>query len=601
MSARTIAACLAVAFAATSFPAPAAAREQTFTTANFALTWTDGAARPDLTDGDNDGVPDAVERMATAFEDARGFLIGQLGYLEPPTHGRYELHVGTTQRGFTRTVPGGEGRSRPSLTVVPQRLMQASTRNKDIKAFAVHEYLHAVQNGYDAGDAHWIKEATASWVEGVYGPKGRSNHSYLPWFVPVPNQALDGSNGLHEYGAFLFIQFLTERYSESPDASIVRELWEEMAVPEAIEGAPDLDAFGALEEVLQSRNTTTVDAWREFLLWRWQIGRFDAGVDYKRALRDFDWPSAPTTTVDGESCRLTPDTFTGALPSFSGQYARFLLDPAQTARLTVGGPPGMAGFAIVKLAEGPPLVSDLEFGSDGFASATFQLANTRARHITIGIGPGSRVDDTAPIAYSLRLDEDNEVTVFAPGAPSSVIFGLGTTVSGRVECNGLPAAFAQIVLTETEVGSGATRTTNLVTDMFGSWGRNVQPSVNTKYSVRVIDPFISQATSPEKTIGVNVAVNMTISDDQIPADGSIVVEGNVAPVHQAAIQVQIRRPDGEWTSAAVTTVLSDGTYRAELSFPAPGAWEVRATMPDTGDTDHLPGESTARQVQVGGT
>ena len=601
MSARTIAACLAVAFVATSFAAPAEARERTFTTANFALTWTDGAARPDLTDGDNDGVPDSVERMAIAFEDARSFLIGQLGYLEPPTHGRYELYVGTTQRGFTRTVPGGEGRSRPSLTVVPQRLMQAGTRTKEIKAFAVHEYLHAIQNGYDAGDEHWIKEATASWVEGIYGPKGRTNHTYLPWFVPVPNEALDDSNGLHEYGAFLFIQFLTERYSESPDVSIVRELWEDMAVPEAIEGAPNLDAFGALEEVLESRNTTTVDAWREFLLWRWQIGRFDAGADYRRALKDIPWPSAPTTEVVGESCRKTPPTFDGSLPPFSGEYAKFLTGSSRTGRLTVGGPPGTSGFVIINRAGETPRVMDLVFGQDGLATTTLDLGLSGARHVTLGVGPGTRIESDTPIAYSLQLEGADQVEPSPPSAPPSLLYGVSTTLFGRVVCNGAPAPFARIQLTEKEVATGESRTIALVTDGFGGWGRSVQPLVNTSYTVAVVDPFLTRATSPTTTVGVNVAVTMTLSDDQIDEGGTLVVEGTIAPVHQEAVVVQIRRVDGEWQTAAETMPDGNGSYRAEITFPATGAWEVRAAMPDPGDEDHLPGTSAATLVQVGGS
>lgn len=595
MTSRSIALCLAVASIAATFASPAGAREQTYKTTHFTLTWDDaGRESPDAADGDSDGVPDSVQRMGAAFENARGFLIDELGYLDPPTHGRYELYVGTTDRGFTRPVPGGQGRSRPSLTMVPPRLMRRTTTTRAIDSFAVHEYFHAIQIGYDVGDASWVKEATAAWVEGVYPRSAGGNQNYLQWFVPVPNLALDNANGSHEYGAFLFFQFLTERYSDAPDPGIVREMWEDMAVPQAIPGAPDRDVWGALEEVLAARGTTIFEAWREFLLWQWQLKRFANGADYKRALREFKWPTAPTSEVTGESCRID-----ASLPRFSGLYERFIPGPSRTALLTVSGSPETAGFVILKLVKRPPLVTDLTFDADGMA--TFEFATRQVRHVTIGVGPGTKAGGQTPISYSLQLDAADNVSATAPEAPTSLTHGDETEIFGRIDCNGAPAPFARVMLTETEVASGTTRTTELFTDDLGTWALTVEPTVHTTYSVAVVDPFFSSATSPEMTIEVEVDVTIAISDDLIESGGSIVVEGTVTPAHEKPILIEVRRAEGVWHTAAEATVDASGDYAAEITFPADGAWEVRARMPGTGHTDHLPGESAARLLQVGGT
>ena len=599
MLVRSTVVALSVALCASLAVAPARAAEQTFKTANFALTWSnDGAGSPDPSDADGDGVPDSVERMADAFEQARAFMIEQLGYQAPPTHGRYPLYIGTTQRGFTRATPGGEGRSRPSLTVIPQALMEGDARNGEVKSFAVHEYFHAIQNGYDSGEDHWIKEASSAWVEGLFAPKAKINQSYLYAFVPEPNEGLAASGGLHEYGAFLFLQFLTERYSPSPDDAIVRELWEEMAVPEAIPGAPDLDSFGALESVLAERGVTTRDAWRDFLLWRWQLQRFARGEEYRGALRDFPWQAAATRTVTTESCRSIPPTFNGWLEPFSAEYARFLPGEARSGLLTVDGPPGTTGFVMVKPSEGPPIVSELSFSEDGLATASLDFGDG-ARHVILGIGPGTGVDYQIPLVYSLQLDGGSAVEATPPGAPPSTTYGLAAPLSGRVTCNGMPAPFANLTLTETEVATGTSRTMPLITDEYGNWSRTVTPEVNTTYEIDVTDPFLSNASSIPTTIGVRVAMTMTVSDDQIDSGEALLVEGNVTPVHQETVVIDIRRVDGTWQTIAETTTDANGDYSSGFTFPDTGAWEVRARMPDTGDLDHLPGDTVTRLVQVG--
>ena len=599
MLSRSTVVAVAVALCASLPVAPAHAREQTFRTTNFALTWsTDGAGSPDPADADGNGTPDAVERMADAFEQARTFVIEQLGYQAPPTHGRYPLYIGTTQRGFTRTTPGGEGRSRPSLTVIPQNLMQTGARTGEVKSFAVHEYFHAIQNGYDAGEDHWIKEASSGWVEGLFAPKARINQSYLFAYVPETNEGLAASGGLYEYGAFLFLQFLTERYSPEPDHTIVRDLWEEMAVPEAIAGAPDRDSLGAIAAVLGGRGTTTEDAWRDFLLWRWQLQRFARGEEYRRALSDFQWPAATAHTVTTESCRLIPPTFNGWLEPFSAEYARFLPGEAQSGLLTVGGPPGTTGFVIVKPSKGPPIVSPLSFGQDGFARMSLDFGDG-VRHVTLGVGPGTGVEYQIPLAYSLRLDVTSGVSASPPGAPSSTTYGVAAPMSGRVTCNGMPAPFARLTLTETEVASGASRTIPLITDAFGTWSRTSTPGVNTTYAIDVVDPFLSGASSAPTTVGVRVAMSMTISDDQIEPTEQLRVDGTVTPVHEETVIVEIRRVDGAWQPAAQTTVDANGRFSSAFTFPDAGAWEVRARIPDTGDLDHLPGDTSSFIVQVG--
>lgn len=586
---------------------PAHASEHTYRSDHFALTWSDNPNDPDapeLRDEDGDGIPDSVTRMSAAFEAARAFLLEDLGYRPPPTRGRYNLYLSSgIDRGLTRTSPGGNGRSKPSFITIPTYLMRRSADMASVRAFAVHEYFHAVQLGYDSGEDRWVLEASSSWAEGLFDSEGRHNHVYLYDFVPRLEAGLQSETGIHAYGAFLFLQFLTERYGggSRQGAGLVRELWEAMAVPESIENAPDDDSVGALERILSARGTSLKDAWSEFSIWAWQLRRFEDGVAYRRALRDQRWPTAPSTTVEEETCRTAANAPDDVLPALSGDYVRFTPAARQSrrARLTVRGPAGTTAFAIVRAPKSPSVVHAMAFDANGVAFLDLDFGAPAATRVILGVGNGSAIPST--IEYSLRLEGSDAVAADAPSAPSTTIFGTGVTVSGRVTCGGAPAPFAHVLVTRTEVSSGATETTDVVTDAFGGWRLTSVPSVSSTYSVEVVDPLLSAASSGASTVGVRVAVNMSVADDQVEEGEPVIVEGRVVPVHAGIVTLERRRPNGSFETAAEMPVAEDGTYRFDYVLPEPGVWEVRAVMHDTGDDDHLPGDSAPKLIQVGET
>jgi hypothetical protein len=601
---RSTAAALAVLIGGVLYAPPARADEHTYKSEHFALTWSDGGAPVDNTDADRDGIPDAVVRMTAAFERARAIEVDELGYQAPPTHGRYNLYVAAVDaHGLTRVAPGGIGRSRPSFIVIPPSMMDMSVRLGDVRAFAGHSYFHAIQIGYDAAEEPWIKEATAAWVEGLVAPGSHNNYKYLFDFVPHTDLGLASDSGLHEYGAFLFFQFVTERYfgGSREGAGFVRRLWEDLAAPEAVEGSPDYAAAEGVQRELEANGIALDAAWREFLLWNWQIRRFESGTGYARELKFERWPTAPETTVAGESCRVAVDAPLGVRPGLSGHYARLLPgnDETGAARLTVEGPPGSVGLALLAPRRGPSTVVHLTFGADGLATTDFGFGGTAVRRVTVALGNGAISPQPVPLVYSLRIAGMSATSAAAPAVPSSTIFGTGFTAAGQVSCGGRPAPFARVVLRQTEAVSGATHDVALVTDQFGNWSLTTSPSVNSDYTVQVADPLLSPALSSPAHVDVRVAVNIRVSDNEVADGEAIEVDGNIAPVHQGTVVVEIRRPNGQWQTAAETHTDDTGNYRASVTFPAPGFWEVRARMPDTGDADHAPGDSAPQPVQVG--
>lgn len=585
--------------------------EETYDTEHFSITWvTDPSHRdaPDLTDADSNGVPDAVEAMAAAFEAARAFELGELGYREPPGSERYPLYVAVgAGTGYTHELPGGSGRSRPSFIAIPPRFVELSATEDRMRAFAAHEYMHAIQIGYDAREDVWITEASSSWVEDRFVDEANPAHHLLEAFVPRPRLSLDTISGSHEYGAWLFLQFLTERFGGGSvvGSSIIRELWEEMAVPEAIPGAPDRSSLEAIEVVVARRGTPLERAWAEFLLWRRALGHFEEGAAYKAALKRSGWPALLASSSAGaETCRLTTDSSFGeGLSPLSGDYVKLepgRKAPAQsTSRLTVEGPAGTAAFYTLKPHDGPLQEVLMTFGPDGVATADIAFGRTQARRVIVGLGNGSPTEEESHVAYSLLFPGRSRVDASPPAGLSSLLYGTGAFQSGNVTCGGRPAPFADVLITETEVVSGRTQTYETETDAFGRWRTIVSPDANAIFFATVADPLLSRVDSERSTVGVRLNITADLASSRVPEGSPITISGTVAPAHPAAlVTVEFRRPEGEWRVGAEVVMDASGAYEASFTLPNSGVWEIRSSVLDTGDDDHLPGQTPGRIVFV---
>lgn len=585
--------------------------EQTFTTENFSITWVtdpNSANAPDLSDADSDGIPDAVERMINAFELARAFAVGELGFKPPPVTGLYPLYIAAgTNRGYAQAAPGGSGRSKPSFIVIPPHNVQADVSDSHMKEFAVHEFHHAIQIGYDADESHWIEEATSAWIEDAFIDDADPNHHLLRWFVPFPRLELTTVDGAHEYGAFIFLQFLTERYGDG-SGHLVRELWEKMAVPEAVPGARNLDPLAAIEELLAERGVSFADAWRDFLLWNWRLAKYEEGASYRatiNAIEILKWPEPLRKDfVGAESCRLTTDELSGqGLQPLSGDYVRIKPNdsaPSRTqALVTVEGPPGSTGFALHKPIGAPAQEFPLAFNSEGLESLTLPFGRRDTRQVTLGLGNSSKSGPPTTIAYSLRLPGRETVSAQAPTGPPVTDYGTAVGLSGTVLCNGQPAAAADVVLNQQEVVSGTQSTVVGSTDSAGRWAFSVAPAANSTYHVEVDDPLLSSAVSPDKTVAVRVVITIVPERDVVGVGEPFDVSGQLFPAHPgASLVVEFRRPERAWQVGAETVADASGAYRTQIVLPRQGIWELRARVLATNDMDHLPGVSGGRLVEA---
>ena len=590
--------------------APTLEPERHYDTEHFRVTWIHDRKSPDapsLRDVDASGVPDSIERVAAAFEEARARLLVDLAYRPPPVTGRYLIYIAQAEgRPYTRPAPGDRDRSKASFVVLPPLFARTTTTIRQIRSVAVHEYFHAIQMGYDWLEPLWFDEATAAWVQDIAFDGDDTNHYLVNHFVPYPRRSLTEADGRHEYGAFIFVQFLMERYGGAEGPAIVREMWELMAVADAIPGAPDLDALGALAEVLRERGLTVGEAWREFLVWRWRLDHFEEGRAYRAALEESSRPRLlRSTTVDTESCRLTTrDGSLQPLPRLSGDYVRLrpgtTLEGEHEGYLTVSGSPGAVATALLKDASGVVSEIPLAFDASGLAKAVLPFGRTQTKKLTLALGNGSVIGPALELAYSLRVAGRDATVVSPVFGPGMNVFGEGIFLDGTVSCGGLAAPQAQVQLVRTEIASGAEHVVELVTDELGRWSAHVAPTSNSTFRLELADALLSEEVSPDKRVDVALKVDIDPAAEHVRLGESLDVNGTALPVHPGAeVVLEFRRPERTWRFAASTVSDDEGRFGGTVLLPDEGFWEVRARVVATNDLDHVPGTSLAHLIQVG--
>jgi hypothetical protein len=127
------------------------------------------------------------------------------------------------------------------------------------RILASHEFFHAVQAAYDAGESSVFLEGTAVWATERFDPALEDLEGFVDGVLDRPDHTLflplPGPVDPWSYGAGLFFQFLDEHIGDG----VIRELWEASA------GTRTWPA--ALSDVLSRRGTTFTDTFFTFAHW----------------------------------------------------------------------------------------------------------------------------------------------------------------------------------------------------------------------------------------------------------------------------------------------------------------------------------------------
>ena len=240
-----------------------------------------GAGWPELDDADTGTVPEYVRQCGTFLEESRRVIVEELGYRPPPTDyqyhdlyeemdsddggdGLYDVYIvdlPSQFSGYTRPEAITTGAALPSYIVLDNDFVE-SRRSVEkaldlLRITIAHEYFHAVQFGYDAGEAAFWLEQSAVWIEEQVYDEVDDYLTYLPsfsGFLTEPWLALDAANGEHEYAGVLWPLFLEQRF----DRDLIRIIWDRAETSRALE---------AIDEGLRSVGSDLASAFQEFTAW----------------------------------------------------------------------------------------------------------------------------------------------------------------------------------------------------------------------------------------------------------------------------------------------------------------------------------------------
>jgi len=375
-------------------------------------TW--GVDAPDLTDADQNGTPDWVEKVGEVFDHVYQVEVVAMGY-RPPPGTRYDVYLLdlTTQGvyGYTTTT-GSVTVSSASYIEIDRAFTDpmygSYTPLESLSVTAAHEYHHAVQFGYNYYFDVWYAEATATWMEDEVFDSVNQLYDYLPSYLAHSSTiSLNGhADGGSEYGRWIFNRSLAERHSPV----LVKDIWTQLAATAVPGDGSDIPIFPVIETVL-GRNGSTLS------------GEFSG---FAETLYPADWTThrsdlsqipavAPIATFSQFPVTLSAASASVAtLPHYSFAFYRFL--PSATApadlRLTLSNvTTGTDVVALKKGTDGSIARYPLDRQSGTITVPSFKSAQTAEVQLLVS---NSSSSDGAKVSFS-----SNAVAV-KPGAPTGV-------------------------------------------------------------------------------------------------------------------------------------------------------------------------------------
>lgn len=358
-----------------------------YETDNFAIKYGHGVADTDP----------ALAALGAAFEKAWSVEVGDLGMGAPTGSDAYKfnVYVGDTGNG----APSGDGVAGYYYVdsdgfgyVV---VAKASLTDPAYAATtAAHEFFHALQDAagtytYD-GQGAWYWEAGAMWVEDIVYPEQTSNTSFLIGLVLLPDVPInaftypDGTlEGYHQYGAFLFLQHLTEITAGNDE--LIRRSWEE--------APPGGDPLVVLDGLLAEEGKGSIE---------------DAYFDFSGRLGTFDW-------ADGEAYQAAIDHY-GGWTYPNSRRPSGLIFHADGAALTPPRAPSTFGSNYWELRGVPDRVV-VQFDGDAGPDWAVQVA-TRAG--TVHTRVPVPVDGTHGVAMIDGLHGDDEAWIVVSAVANPV-------------------------------------------------------------------------------------------------------------------------------------------------------------------------------------
>ncbi len=193
-----------------------------------------------------------VDDLLEALEAARGVFVDDYGHQEPygvGTGWKLPIFIGNSGGGMPTI-----GWSGGYTTTCTDHSGAYIVLSQDIGSWEFsadvgpHELYHAVQFGYGAWLDDWWWEATATWSEDLTYPDINGFVWFLSEYTSEPHVSIETSNGIREYGMFIFPTYVEEFEIDGADA--LRKTWENSGISSIPE---------SLDSILQADHESTFD------------------------------------------------------------------------------------------------------------------------------------------------------------------------------------------------------------------------------------------------------------------------------------------------------------------------------------------------------
>ncbi len=410
--------------------------------------YTSGGNSVPLFDGNSNGVPDYVERIAEYMDYSYTFECETLGFQSPPfaaAGGYMSIYLAQMDGvyGFTTPLSTPPGMTRISMDNDFAEFPPNDDPDGDdlgaAKVTAAHEFKHSTQyaGSYWSEDG-WV-EVDATWMEEIAYPATNDYLNYVSFGSPIsnPDQSLD-AGGTGSYDDCVWQHYMSDKW----DVQVLADFWEYRKTHRT---EPVLDSY---ENLLLSQGQDLLTTWNEFTMWNFACGirtladesyyheadRYPSGSPQHSV---FSYP----TTDSGFVSHLAANFQRCINAASPGQRMRVTFDGADNGRMTLAAvvnesyTTNAGAFYQIPLDANNDVVFDVPYDLAGVYSVGFIIGNgekagtSKSYTITVDrVTPDpTAVDDLAP-AFAIAGNYPNP---FNP--QTSIKFSLDGTAATSLD------------------------------------------------------------------------------------------------------------------------------------------------------------------------
>lgn len=398
-----------------NFQYPSASRVKNTCLKRICVHWaTAGDDAPPRADSNRDGVPNQVDATMAVLQEVWTEIVDRGGYKAPkkdkgtkarPKQGpnrKFDVYLANLSRfrifGYCTIDPttikkvNRKGWGLPAYCVLdddfdPAEYDSTKTAHQLLRVTAAHEFFHAVQFAYDAGEDPWMLEGTAAWIEDEIYDDVNDNLIFLRRSQAVdPTRPLDFGKNRWAYGSWIWWRYLSERFPETKKTTlpvIVRDVWRKADASAAKQKKRGTYSIRATKQALKARKVNLTRVYADFgEALRRPAASFEEGASYPQAPLMASYTLSAASPAIPEQVATMPHltNYTVAFRTGSGLSGSWKL------HLKVDGPPKKRGSfarATVYRVGGGHSVKTIKLNKKGRGTRTLNFDRSKVSRVEL--------------------------------------------------------------------------------------------------------------------------------------------------------------------------------------------------------------------------